>query len=366
MRSIVNKIIISVFTVTVIVLTMFATTYAWVGILNYSSVNDFKLNLNTDSTNKYSLLISSTGLKDSFSSQVSTIEIQKQIIENRGISISEMLDNEKAIDYYFNNEITLGPTTPIINSASNSIDGFEELTNFRYGGSFIKSDKFFKFDLYFAIEPDGELQIDTNISTDLIFKNISTAITGTISNCNLINQSKYFISPSYDKLRYPILNTLPSSFYIDSMSSARLAFELYYPININDSYENLNPEKLIIFQGGTSEPSISNNVYSMGGILPEEYNLAIQEINSIYHLNLKPNESLINRDEKELIDENQFIFSSDKEKNSTYYLGIKNGIQTKIKMSVYFWFEGWDADCLSAIDRKKVNLNLVFSPNNKE
>ena len=43
------------------------------------------------------------------------------------------------------------------------------------------------------------------------------------------------------------------------------------------------------------------------------------------------------------------------------YLGVKNGTQTKMKITVYFWFEGWDADCISAIDQKSVSLNLKFT-----
>ena len=38
-----------------------------------------------------------------------------------------------------------------------------------------------------------------------------------------------------------------------------------------------------------------------------------------------------------------------------------DGVQTKMKISVYLWFEGWDADCLKAIVRRPVTLNLTFT-----
>ena len=41
--------------------------------------------------------------------------------------------------------------------------------------------------------------------------------------------------------------------------------------------------------------------------------------------------------------------------------GIINGKRTEMKITVDFWFEGWDADCFEIINRSPVTLNLVFS-----
>ena len=37
-----------------------------------------------------------------------------------------------------------------------------------------------------------------------------------------------------------------------------------------------------------------------------------------------------------------------------------------MKIKVYFWFEGWDADCMGAINNSIVNINLGFMTNNDD
>ena len=42
-------------------------------------------------------------------------------------------------------------------------------------------------------------------------------------------------------------------------------------------------------------------------------------------------------------------------------LGYVNGVQTKMKVTVYFWYEGWDADNLRGIGRGATELNISLS-----
>ena len=66
-------------------------------------------------------------------------------------------------------------------------------------------------------------------------------------------------------------------------------------------------------------------------------------------------ESALNRGDLELTKENALLT------DSNLGFGIINGQRTKVKITVDFWFEGWDADCFEIINRSPVTLNLVFS-----
>ena len=48
------------------------------------------------------------------------------------------------------------------------------------------------------------------------------------------------------------------------------------------------------------------------------------------------------------------------------YLGVHNGVQTKMKLRTYLWFEGWDADCLLGINNTDVTFNLTFTASLEE
>ena len=84
MRGLSKKMLISILTSVVVFVTMIATTFAWVGIFTYASTDKFNLNLKVqDLDSNYFLTISSTGEKKSFSSEIPTIELERQIVNNR-------------------------------------------------------------------------------------------------------------------------------------------------------------------------------------------------------------------------------------------------------------------------------------------
>ena len=84
MRGISKKILISLLTTLVVFITVFATTYAWVGIFTYANTDSFKMNLRVqDLDSNYFLTISSSGKPGTFSSEVPAIELKRQIVNNR-------------------------------------------------------------------------------------------------------------------------------------------------------------------------------------------------------------------------------------------------------------------------------------------
>ena len=74
----------------------------------------------------------------------------------------------------------------------------------------------------------------------------------------------------------------------------------------------------------------------------------------------KLDEACQNRNDLELVQENASLWDRTQHEN---YLGCMDGIQTKMKISICMWFEGWDADCVKGIEEKPISLNLAFESN---
>lgn len=365
MHKLTRKIYISILTFVFLLFTVVATTYSWVGILTYSSIEDFNLNIKTSKTKDYSLLIS--GFDEVYGEYVSKTTIQKNILANMyGFdNVKNVVESsdESYINYNFNRMAGLAPVTTYVNSDL-LLDTFYEMPNLANGNTnFEKSNKYFKFDLFFIIDPINDSNNkDTFIDSNLLISNLTESMVGTKSTGTLISGNPFISNPS---TKYEILNSIPNAFTIDSSYASRLAIQIFEPIEIESSYEqNQLPTNTYIFYNGTIEPSCNENIYNLGGILPEENNFAIQQINKIYNVDLKIDNKYKDRMEYSTQIGEKYIRK--KNDNSKSYFGIKNGIKTKIKISVYFWFEGWDADCIEFIDMKKVLINLNFAIDSNE
>ena len=63
----------------------------------------------------------------------------------------------------------------------------------------------------------------------------------------------------------------------------------------------------------------------------------------------------------ELTSGENLLWQKSIQNNDGPYFGIRNKVITKIKITVFFWYEGWDSDCLNFINFKTTSLNLAFS-----
>ena len=356
MQKILNKIFISVLSCCTILVTVVTTTYAWVGITQNSSISSFDLNLKSEKANDYSLLISGDDIV--YSNFIDSATIKKQILLNRGIACNyDSTTQAQMIEYLFAKNSNLDQATTYIKN-DNSLDDFYTFSDLEKGDmTLIKTNNYFKFDIYLKIEPSIKYDINTNIVSKLYLANISNSLKGTLCKGSLSNGNPFIANPSS---QFGILNSIPNIFIIDSSYATRFSLSIYNPIPVFEQYNSQLPHKTLIFQGGTQNPSLTNGIYSLGGILPEENNLAIQEMNLINHLDMEIND-VYRRNDLECIDYNKQIWN-DKD-NLDNRFGIINGVQTKIKITVCFWYEGWDADCISFINKQISSLNLIFSTN---
>jgi hypothetical protein len=361
-----KKVYMSILAILLVFITVVATTFAWVGILTYAQTDTFKMNLKVqDLENDYYLSISATGQPDDFSENGDTTELKKQIIKNMGYSIDE-LTTPQLVDKKFNSVYRIRPVTTTRDTILD--DEFHEILA---NGAVIndaRSNNFYKFDIYISMEHrngDEAITTDTNVKMDLVLSNISQLLIGDIATKHVANDFTY---PSSDYLANDVYNPYglttiktDTPISVNAASAARIALAVYDPIERTSNYTGLeSPSKLYIYQGGSQLPRYyeETNLYSFGGILPEEYNLALYEhkMNKVLgpqHL-IIPDDAL-NRGDLELTEENRFLIDGD------FGFGIKHGIKSKLKITTYFWFEGWDADCFDIINAINVEVNISLT-----
>ena len=392
MRGISKKMFISILTSVIVMVTMVATTFAWVGIFTYANTDNFQFNLKVSELDaNYYLTISSTGKKGSFSDEADPLEIKKQIIMNLNNWKREDINkiDDKLIDNYYQRYCITTPSSCTLDD--NQLSNFYSINNKnseRYE-TYSSSSSCIKFDLYLSVDTkegiktneNGLISEDVNINSNVFITELEDTLSGTISDQMLTNLNPY--KNNSIPVEYSILKTLPDKdfFKINSANASRFALSLYEPININDSYNgNEKPTKTLIYHGGNQLPELKGDVYDLGGNLPEDYNVALQELliirpnykNSVYSIyNQKYESDLLKaidrgKNDLDLIEENSSLWEKPLNVDNSPFLGVYNGIQTKMKITVYFWFEGWDADCIKGIDNMPVTLNLTFTAGTEE
>lgn len=385
MQNVRHKVILSILTITFVIITSFATTFAWVGILTASSIEQFTLSIKEDNKESdYSLLISSFDSEynqngeANYKKEVDITDLKKQILDNLGEVNTSYLTSVEAINKAYSS-IELEPI---------SIDNKSDLLNNNF--YLVSKDnlnkqscnKLLQFDLYLSVEYIGDKEIDsnTNMYTSLYLSEIENTLIGTLNTTTISNDYTYPSNNIYNILfdhfkkneSGNIEISSKDSLTVDSKDASRIAFTIYNPINMNESYtKSSSIYKQVIYQGGNASPTynIDTNTYSFGGILPEEYNLAFKEYKKIYNLSDKfsiPSSTLkrglqgdLSDDEwtpdLELVNDNSLLA------DTSIGFGIVNGISNKIKITVQFWFEGWDSDCFAIINDQKVTINLTLS-----
>ncbi len=415
-----RKVYMSIFTTLFILITCVATTFAWVGMLTTSTLGSFDLNIKSQEIDAdYFLKISNSGVVGTFKESLNLKAVKREILENMGYDTSSVTDD--GISDYFASKAIMEPVT-----TDSSLSNFYSMKDLKKSTPYLDTDDgYFKFDLYLSVDTLNEIANLTtaeinalDINANVFFENIETALFGTPSTGSLVNENPFSSIPSNSD--YECLNNINAkSITVNTKNATRLAFQIYSPININASYSGSEtPVNTIIYQGGSQLPSATNNYYDLGGILPEEYNLALKEINTIYGTSIDLDtlyvsgassrylgayNRYINSTDLEMTEysysvtsdivdgtnfSSYYILSNDEyvsptsfSSTETYYtrtvnnkiwqapttisgtnyLGIKGGVQTKMKITVYFWYEGYDADCLQLIDFRNAYLDILFA-----
>ena len=352
MQNFIRKIYLSVMVSVLCMITLVTATFAWIGFLDFSDFEEFEINLMGSELEEYGIEISLTGEEGTFGSSVDAIELKRIILKNTGRSsyiVDSMTDEEVKKSF---SKLNLDQCT-VIPNADKSFPEFKDID-----GNNTKM--YFKFDIY--ISPFKLYESDDESEYYLNAYLLGDLFQGTKKTKNLVNKFTYpsdFVNEVENGIKKD--TEIKNNVTVDSSSACRISIQKYDVVDKydtdaykNDSYIN----DLIIFQGGTKNPTYDskNNVYSFGGILEEKYNLALCDYNKKFKNAKKsiPTE-LYSRGDIEYNNNYQIIDSSKTEE--------KIGINQMMKMTICFWFEGWDADCFDVIDRNPVTINLNFSNN---
>lgn len=365
----IKKIYISLMSIVLLMLTAVTTTFAWVGFLNNSFFDDFDIDLSANELGEYGLEVSLTGEKDTFSNTIDEIELKRQVLKNAEYpGVDNMSDEQVEKANFSMDQCTVQRT-------DNALGEFMDIK-----GNYTKN--YFKFSIYMRSRKNAEINPDDQSTyymdaflNDNIFIGVSKTnklmndFTYPTINGNIIYPATYYDSYNNGlyEMTYPSFTSnnliknpnVSGNITVNPVSASRLAIEVHKPVDMYDTKAFYGINNTIIYQGGTQYPTYNSQTkeYSFGGILPDDYNVAIYDYNNKilegYTAKSVPKWAL-ERGDLEFVNDgitNRIIDSNDS----------KVGIDQMIKMTFYFWYEGWDADCFSIINQMPVSINLSFS-----
>lgn len=346
MHKIFRKVYIGIMTTIFCCITAFTVTYAWLGLLTSSNFESFTIDIEKSNLNEYTIKLSLDGVN--FSDEIDEISLRKQILINMGVP-ENLLTDEYAIQDKFNNihlaQCTVKPNSD--NTFSEFTDINDAITN-----------NILKFDLYLSPEKSYESGNDSEYLMDCYL--IDSLFEGTVCSYTLMNEYTYPSDYVNSKGNITAGTTI-STTKIDSSYASRLAIQKYKVVEKGkpEQYSaDEKPNDYIIYQGGKDYANYDTKtgIYDFGGIIETEYNLSVSYLNHCEKRKLIVPDWAINRGDICFNEENNKIIDST---NSQEQVGVNQ----MIKLTFYFWFEGWDPDCFNVINNKPVSLNLSFSTN---
>ena len=381
-----KKLYISVLTSILVLLTTVATTFAWVGVFANSTFETFNATIRVSNLDEYNIDISLDGINFAKDGIIEGVELQKQILLNWGYSES-VLNNDEKINYYFSKLNQDQCTTlPVIKDGKiTSLGDFVDV----YGD---KTNKYFKFDLYIS----AKKVIDVNSSSSDFHLDIfldENLMSGRRAKerrlFNPVTFKDNFINP-YDQMIENNLMSLPDGYRtvkagetiisakIDPASAARMAFEKYEVVekyHPEQYSEESKPQSAVIYQHGYEYPVYDeiNNIYNFGAILPNGYNFSTINYNLSEWQYAQQGHWVM--DLPTDIWETRGVESPTKDlvlsKDNNHLIDSTNpkeqiDVEHMMKITTYFWFEGWDADCFNSINASIVDFNITLLMSNED
>ena len=387
MKKYIKKVYLSIMLVFFSILTMVATTYAWVGLLTNSTFNEFTINLreyDDPDAADYGIQLSLTGENGSFRDKIDELELRKQILTNLGYDLTNYSDN--VINKIFS-EFKMDQCT--VTGNNYALDTFYDMNH-------NETKNYFWFDLYISVykiykngespdDYDSSNRISIYLRDHILSSNNAMDEKNGIYDFVLANNVTYpSVSGSFKG--NPILGNsnitnsiLPNStvkkdtVYRNNVANAcRVALEKFKSVPKGEP-ERYKTESniyrgLTIYQSGSMYPTYDpvENIYDFGGILPKEYNFARLYYNSIH----ADSTGLSNIDRKfsdaefeKILNRGDIVYSDSPDSESNHIVTIDDEVTTQrmIRFRVYFWFEGWDSDCFDVLDKKTVEMSLYLS-----
>ena len=164
-----RKIFFSIIACTLLLLTVVATTYAWVGIFTYANTGSFDIGIYSERKDfEYWLTISLTGNPGDFGQEADSTGIRKQIIENMGLD-SRYTESAEAINSFFAGS-KLNSVSCVIDDTTLQPTGWyeanhSEKTYFRT----METNQYYKFDFYLSVDVKNGINPSTQDFTSSVY-----------------------------------------------------------------------------------------------------------------------------------------------------------------------------------------------------
>jgi len=372
-----RRVYMSILLVVLSIFTAVATTFAWVGITSNTTFDKFRINLRPneeDEQSEYGIQLSLTGEKNDFHDEIPAEDLYRRILLNMGYTDYQITRYGGPIQVF--RSINLQQCTVARSSLENpstsgrftdfyDMNGLSLINAKNSYGDFITARGFIFFDLYLSIYSLSD-SVTTTAPTIFLKNDLLTSDTCSTYIMNSIKLDNYFSNEIYGKTT------------VSAANACRVGVQRYDIVGKGDLSKysigaSMHPNRLTIYQTGSMTPRYDSrsDIYDFGGIMSRGDNFAYKYYESIYGDTFDDLEAYISLEER-IKTRGDVIYENGSELDSTNMLlpykpsaeGYKDGGITSndmVKFRFYFWFEGWDGDCMEAIDKVPVNLNLVFS-----
>ena len=371
-----KKLYISILTSILVLLTTVATTFAWVGVFANSTFESFDISIKGSSLEEYGVVISATGEEGTFSETIDALTIKKMILKNWGYS-DDIIDDDSKAELLFNSlNMHQCTTLPIVEG-----NKVKKLGTFKTIENMITRN-YFKFDIYvapiqFYPSSSGDYLLDVYVGDGLV-----TSSSRTYVPSNKIVYPNTFLNPLIN-LPEGIIKidggTELRSVNHNPSKACRVAFEKYSVVDKDkpEQYDSSNePISTIIYSTDSyNYPVYDSNsmTYNFGGILPNDANYGILNYNQADYKYAKNGIKSISMDEGIYSIRGVTGTHPDKVLSSdTNHLVDSNdaneqvGLGKMMKISISFWIEGWDADCINTLNQNLLTLSVELNTTNEE
>ena len=357
MKQIMRKMNLSIITCVLVLVLNVTTTFAWAGLQNYSTIENFDVSV--EQSENYQLMVSLNGT--SFSEFVNDYNVKLKIAYNMGFNENGLVFSDKEL-YNFLKKSELQPlTTKRIGNELGPFVSIEEIRKNDFDYSKAKETKeikrgYYTFDIYVTVDYRGENknQVILDEYQEVYVRDIYELLIG---NKKTYDLNKKYVLPSYFD------GAELSKVTINSANAIRVAFTKHEVKDINDVTASV-PTSTIIYQGGTKKPSLVDGVYSFGGFMDAPNNLAFNEFNDI-HSNFPISQTVFeefyNNRTIDGVEDSISIEDTDGVKFKLIDKSDKLSVGKMMKITIKMWIEGFDGDCFEGISSLPVGMNLILS-----
>lgn len=233
-------------------LTMVATTFAWVGITSNSLFDEFSLNLRTDTEDRgdYGIQLSLSGIYsdnpnyNTFSDSIDGASVRRQIMKNSGKYVGTNLDkyNDNMINALFS-QYEMGQCTPKKTTYHQNLFDSDDVQVFENVADGSLTSSFMYFDVYATLHViNATANPSASTSNIPLFLREGILSSNEIGSWKLSNAYTYPDTPMIidgtPKLNPFAGRTIKDTVRVNPASAARVCVQTFEPVDLHSIYRS--------------------------------------------------------------------------------------------------------------------------------